>query len=112
MGNANHRALIHLRHGHDGCFDFTREHIETTRDDHVLLAIHNVKVTVFIAVSDIARMVPTKCANFSRCLRQVVIAGGNQRSASDNLSGWSPAAAAATVSRSSQVISMGTSVWP
>jgi len=28
-GMPNHRALIHLRHGHDGCFDFTREHIET-----------------------------------------------------------------------------------
>ena len=87
MRDANHRALVHLGQGHDGCFHFAREHIETTRNDHVLLAIHNVEEAVFIAISDIARMVPTKCANFRRGLRQVEVAGRNERSASDNLSG-------------------------
>src|SRR5215204_6389440 len=65
--------------------DLARVNILAAADDHVGLAIGDVKKTVGVAVADIAGVKPTAAKCFLRRLRIFVIALENIRPAKDDL---------------------------
>src|ERR1017187_1484726 len=87
VGHADDGALLNLHRGHNAGLALGAVDIKATADNHVLLAIHDIHVAMLVDVSDIAGVMPAVAANFSSGLRQVVVAGSDQRAAGYDFSG-------------------------
>ena len=85
--NADHCTFVNFGQRHDARFDFGGKNIEAAGDDHVLLAIDDVKEAVFVAIADVAGVVPAEFANFRGGFGQIVVAAADECAARDDFSG-------------------------
>src|SRR5438876_8651496 len=81
---ADYRALMDLRKRHDRGLDLGAVNIETARNDHVFLVVHDIDVSVFVQVTHVASVMPAVAADFSRALRHFVIATTDKRPANND----------------------------
>ena len=85
VGHADHGAVLHRRVAPDHPLDLDGEDVEPARDDHVLLAVHDVDEAVVVLVADVAGVVPAMGADRRAALRVVEIAEGDEGAAHHDL---------------------------
>ena len=74
MGYADGAGLLDLRMEVEDLIDVPRIDVEAAGDDHVLLPVDDVEVTVLVHRGDIARVAPAVAERFGRLVRPVLVA--------------------------------------
>src|SRR5262249_7942699 len=62
FGNPGHTHLGDGRMRRENLLDFSRPDLIATRLDQILLAVHDVEISVLVQIAEIARMKPAACA--------------------------------------------------
>src|SRR5258708_26402509 len=71
---ADDGCQAHCRVGHQHLFDFTWVDVEASANNHILHAVDDIKIAIFIPSSDVARMEPAIAHGFCGCIGALVVA--------------------------------------